>query len=731
MIPRALKASARLLCLAALAALAAPPAIAEEGEGARPQFARVSDRPVALVADEIAYDSNTGVLTARGAVQVFHESRTLTADEIVYDARTERISASGAITLRTETGETVYADMAELDTALRDGIVRGAKSVIAAGGARISAVEARRVEGRYNVLSKAVFSPCEVCAARPVPLWRIRARRIIHDEEARQIHYDDAYFDFMGVTLGYLPYFRHPSPEVKRATGFLRPQFENDRAYEQAVKLPYYIVIDDQSDVTLTPFISVGDGALLEIEYRRLFAHGFVDLDVSTGVTDYGGDGKGARARFGGFGAARYEAAPGYHLGFDLEIAADDPFLRRYDYTELDRLETEAFARVYDDRSYATVTAGYLQSLRVGEKQDEIPLVTPEFAARYVTAAPGVGGDLGFSMNGVGLVREEGRDVGRVTFGADWSREFILDSGLALRTFAEARADYYRIGDDPAFDDDAFRFAPLGGVEARMPFVRTDEEGGLHIVEPIVQFVLAPEHVGDSDIPNEDSVVTQFDHTNLFEIDRETGYDRFESGGRVTVGGRYQRLFAGGLSAQAAAGRIFRFDDIGDFTRDSGLNGETSDYVLAFSLSYQGWASAGANWRLSDDFGIEEVEVAARLDYDPVTLFGSYLFVDDDPAAFSFRDRSEITFGGALRLDRNWTLAADARHDFIADDFVTAGGVLSYVDECAGFDFYARRRFTETVSQPDGTSIGVRVRLFGAGGGDPARASGTCAYGAE
>lgn len=710
--PRAIR-----LCLGAifiaLAALAGP--------------AAAEDPPVALIADSIEYDAATSVVTATGAVQVFYGERTLTADRIVYDSANDRISAEGRITLRTGEGETVFADFADIDADLRDGLVRGAQSVIADGGAKIAAVEARRVEDRYNVLHKAVFSPCEVCAARPVPLWRIRARRIIHDQEKGEIHYEDAYFDVMGVQVGYLPYFRHPSPEVRRATGFLPPQAEIDHAYGAAVKLPFYLVIDDHSDVTLTPFLSYGDGALLEVEYRRKFERGFVELDLSGGVTNYGDDNRGARARLGGFGEGRYLTEGEVHLGFDLAFAADDPFLRRYDYTDADRLTTEAFARVYDGRSYATVSAAYLQSLRDNEDQDAIPFVVPTFSARHVIDAPGVGGEFGLSLDGIALNREDGRDVGRVSLGVDWSRQVVLPVGLALRGFADARADYYAIGDDPAFDDDATRLAPRAGVEARMPFVRADDDGGTHIVEPIVQLVAAPLDIENGDIPNEDSVLAEYDATNLFEPDRQPGFDRYESGTRITVGGRYDYHLGNGTSIRAAAGRIFRFDRINDFSGGAGLNDDDADYVAALDVTLTDWAELRSSWRFSDDLDIERGEIGGRIRRAPLTLHASYLFVEKDPAAQSPVDRSELTFGGGLALDRNWAVTAEARRDLIADRFVTAGAVLSYQDECAGFEFYARRRFTESDRSPEGTTVGLRVRLFGAGG-DRSKASGVCAY---
>ncbi|MEM7269873.1 MAG: LPS assembly protein LptD, partial [Pseudomonadota bacterium] len=521
------------------------------------------------------------------------------------------------------------------------------------------------------------------------------------------------------------------SPEVDRATGFLAPQFERDRAYGAAIKLPYYIVIDDQTDVTLTPFLSYGDGALLEVEARKLFERGEIDVTIIGGVTNYGNDARGARGRIAGFGFGRYEAADGVHIGFDLQAAADDPFLRRYDYTEADRLTSEAFVRAYDGPSRASVSFGYLQSLRNGEPQDTIPIVLPEISARYVFETPGLGGETGLSLDAVALHRESGRDVARLSLGADWSRQAIMPQGVVLRGFADVRMDHYVIDDDPALPDDATRLAPRAGVEARMPFSRVDEAGGVHIAEPIVQFVYAPDDIFDGDIPNEDSQNAEFDTLNLFETDRQPGFDRFENGARFTVGGRYERVYDEGFGFRAAAGRIFRFDGINDFSPNAGLNSVSSDYVAQLDLTYQDWAELRTAWRVSDDFGVERAEITGALDFHPLTVSGRYLFVNADPVAGSAIDRSEVALAAELSLDRNWAVGAEARRDLIRDRFVTAGAVLRYEDECAGVDIYARRRFTESVSAPRGTSVGVSVRLFGATGGNRNKASGACAYGAS
>lgn len=109
------------------------------GASAQPVDLPPRDQPVALVADEVIYDTNSGRVTAAGSVEIYYGERTLTADRIVYDSRADRLEATGNIVIRDPSGATVYADIAELDADLRDGIVRGARGVMAGGTARLSA----------------------------------------------------------------------------------------------------------------------------------------------------------------------------------------------------------------------------------------------------------------------------------------------------------------------------------------------------------------------------------------------------------------------------------------------------------------------------------------------------------------------------------------------------------------------------------------------------------------
>ncbi len=713
---------ALLICLAGLTVVANGAATAKAEPagrapaGSRPPVARPAtpgdaarEQPVSLIADAVEYDSENGIVTASGNVEIFYGERTLTARRIVYDSRTGRVSAEGDIILRDGSGATVFADTADLDTELRDGLVRGARSVMG-DNVRLSAVEARRIDDRYNALSKAVYSPCRVCAEDPTPLWRIRARRVIHDEADRRIHYQDATFDIMGVPVAWLPVFSHPDPEQDRASGFLVPEFRHSKnIYGYGALIPYYWVIDDHSDLTVTPFISTKESPLGMLEYRRALSSGRFDIGGSGTFSDY----EGSNAFHGHIQAeGLFDLPNDVKWGFDGMASTDNGYLRRFDISDEDRLTSELFLRRYRSDGYFDLSTVYFQSLRDDEPAGQIPFVLPDFDARQDLDSPVLGGTLGFFSSSAVLLRGEGLDTGRLSFGADWEREEILPSGLLLRAFASARGDAYLFDDfDGVGDATEVRLAPVAGIEARYPLI--NDAGGTvsHVIEPVAQAVFSPYGV-NNDVPNEDSQVTEFDEKNLFDISRFSGVDRFEEGPRINLGMRYELIAQGGLNFDASVGQVFRFRDADEFSDGSGLSGKTSDWVGSWAASYDPYVTVRQRMRIGDGFSITRNELAGELHLGRLDLETGYVFLEADPAVSAPDDREELASRAAFRLDRNWSVSGRFRRDLQLDEFVEYGGGLTFANECCRIDLFVRRTFTESDDNPSGTSVGVQVRLF-------------------
>ncbi|HEX9859172.1 MAG TPA: LPS-assembly protein LptD, partial [Paracoccaceae bacterium] len=208
----------------------------------------------ALIADRVAITGDS-TLVAEGGVEVFYMGRRLRASRILYDRAADRLTIEGPITLTDETGSFILASQAELSADLTDGVLTSARLVLNQQ-LQIAAARMMRLGGRYTQLSNTVASSCQVCSLDPVPLWEIRARRVVHDQLERQLYFDQATLRLAGVPVFYIPRLRMPDPTLTRATGFLMPTLRTTSGLGTGLKLPYFLAIGDHRDLLLTPYLT-------------------------------------------------------------------------------------------------------------------------------------------------------------------------------------------------------------------------------------------------------------------------------------------------------------------------------------------------------------------------------------------------------------------------------------------------------------------------------------------
>lgn len=674
-----------------------------------------ADEVATLEADRIDYDPNTEVVTASGDVRVFYGDRVLRANRITYDGVRDEIDASGDVQLINPDGSVLEGDKVAFDSALENGLIQGARAVLSDGKARLAAVEGRRVEGRFTTLSKAVFSPCKVCEDNPTPLWRIRARRIIQDAEKRDIVYEDATFEVFGVPVGYLPFFSHADPSVKRRTGFLTPEYLQTDTLGHGVKTPYFIAFGPSRDLTITPFAMTEELPVLELEYRAWEKFGKFKIGGSGTHSDDDLE-RGFRGHVIGDGA--FDLGADVIAGYDVFFASDDTYLRRYRYSSVDRTTSRLFVERFGVQGFAAAEGVYYQSFREDEFTGDIPLVLPNIDFEQSFDSPIFGGDVTLGANALVLSRDVGRDVNRLSGELRWDRIATTSLGVVFDLSASVRADAYYVADDPAFDEEFVgRVLPLASLEASYPLGLSTETAD-HVVSPIASFVYTPYGGNPDEIPNEDSQDAEYDELSIFAENRFAGLDRWEEGPRATAGLRYQRLSRnGGPNVEATIGQSYRLRDTNRFSDRSGLDGEVSDLVGSWQVSFNN-ASFGKNltlghrFRATDKFNFARNEAYAEADlFDRMKFSGGYVFLDADPEAGAPDDRSELHGAAEFDITDYWSVLGGARRDLESSRFVTANGGLRYADECIELDFAVSRRFNSVEDAPASTNFGFTVRL--------------------
>ena len=672
-----------------------------------------------LVADRVSIAADT-TLVAEGHVEVWWRGTRLRASAIRYDRATGRLQITGPITITDGDNLILLADSADLSADLQQGILRSARMVLNQQ-LQLAATEINRVGGRYTTLNRVVASSCQVCAANPVPLWEIRAARVVHDQSAHQLYFDQAQFRVAGVPVFYLPRLRMPDPSLKRATGFLMPQFRSTSTLGPGLKLPYFIAIGDSRDLTLTPYVATNGTRTLDLRYRQALHSGSLQFD---GAVTRDGLIPGVMRGYL-FGTAEAALPGGYQLRFDLQAVSDSAYLLDYGKGQVDRLHSGVSVTRTSHTSYFSAGLNQFTSIRQGEDNATLPGQVAEltFHRRFRPAL--LGGEGGFWFQTTALNRRSsadqvGRDTARASARLDWRRNWTLPGGINLSALGALTTDFYAIGQDSSFPARIVRATPIAAVELRWPWSRTGANGASQVIEPVAQLVYSP--ADGPLVPNEDSVLVEFDEGNLFALNRFPGSDVTERGLRANLGVGWTRFDPAGWSASATLGRVYRLIDPGQFSAGSGLAGAQSDWLAAVELQTDGGISLTNRAIFDSDLNFSRDELRLGVTTDRLALSTSYLWLVADAAENRPTATSEWAMAAGYDLGNQWSGRFNWRYDGKAQRATSAGLGLAYRTECVTVDLSLSRRFTASTSAAPTTDFGLSVTLVGFGGSGEAGA---------
>ena len=713
---RGVTAIAAMLWLLALALGWPAPASATEHDP--------SEAPSLLSADEIIYDETLGIVTATGNVEISQGPRVLLADSVNYNMRTKVVIASGNISLLEPSGDVVFADYVELTDDLREGFVRDIR-ILMSDRSRLAAAGGQRQAGNRTEFRNAVFSPCELCRKDPTraPLWQLKARKVIHDQEAHTIRYRDAWMEFFGVPVLYTPYLEHPDPTVKRKSGFLAPTLGNTTNLGNTIEVPYFWDIAPNRDVTFAPIFTSQQGLILAGEYRHLFPSGRVELTGSATIADRDDGDSIESNKFRGHidATARFDIDETWRTGANVKRAADDTYMRLYGISSERTLTSSAFIEGFDGRNYAAANAFLYQGMRIDDINDELPIILPLLDYNVISEPDKFGNLYFFDANLLALTRLAGRDTRRLSLKGGWELPYTAPAGDVYTLSASLQADGYWVSEfdpnssevDPAdgSDDLVGRLFPQLALQWRYPWARHGATTS-QVIEPVAQIVLAPGDANQDDIPNEDSVDFEFDDTNLLSLNRFPGLDRVDPSSRLDYGLKWSVLGREGGYTSAFIGQSFRLDTGNVFVESSGLEDSVSDIVGRLQVQPRTDVDLSYRFRFDKtDFEARRNEFGLVIGPPALEAEVNYVFVAKEASPTEFDDREELYFRVASKLNQNWSTFASHRRDLIFNDSLSTMFGLTYQDECFLVETGGRRTFFLDRDVEPEDSIFVRVVL--------------------
>lgn len=412
-----------------------------------------------------------------------------------------------------------------------------------------------------------------------------------------------------------------------------------------------------------------------------------------------------------GFTAERASQA----LIFD-DYDIGDVYAQRGQYSADDhRLMSQIYATRQSDRSYFSASMVSVQGLRVVqvdpgtglanqfENSGAFPLIGPLVEGRWEPESHILGGRLRINGSGVVLTRSEsqfgeppysypgykgeaGVDSMRGTIEGDWRASMILGPGLRVEPFAQARGDAYRVDDvflppsalaagDTKTGINYSRGLGVAGVDLSLPMFKPLKGGGSIVLEPLVQFatgsdssqvpiIVARDAAGNPVYFNEDSTNFELDETNLFDVNKSPGFDLYEGGTRMNVGGRATVKLADGRGGSVLLGRSLRTKVDPLMPTRAGLDQKASDWIVAATLTPIRGVNAFTRARFDDDTSkLNRLE--AGVDASVARGFASLRYLKDNRDTSGLRQEN-LDFLGDYKVSEHWG--------------VTALGRLSYQD---------------------------------------------------
>ena len=703
-------------------------------------------------AQEINYDYTNQRVSAVGNVQLYYGATTLEADRVIYDQKAKRLRAEGNVRLTQPDGSVTYAEIMDLSDDLRDGFVDSLRAD-APEQTRFAAQRAERTESNYTVFYNGVYTACEPCKDDPTrpPKWQVKAARIIHDQGEKMMYFEDAKLEFAGVPLAYIPFFSAPDPTVKRKTGFLVPMYSTSSVYGFGVSTPYYIALAPDYDATITPMITTRQGPLLQAEWRQRLMDGAYSIR-GTGIYQldknaFSPETPGYRNFRGSLeSSGQFNLSDRWVWGWDGTLLTDKSYL--YDYSLQKSLQAGdllrstpdyALSQIYlagrGDRSYFEARTMYFYGLSQADVQGELPVVHPVIDHQYVFKSPILGGEVALRSNFTSLNRSTADfdpisqsaflnnwctpltadtavknstncllrgvpgDYNRASSEASWRSTIIDPWGQVFTPFVILRGDAADIQVSPQPGVSNFintgqsgvgRVMPTAGVEYRFPLINA-QAWGTQTIEPIAQLIFRPNETGIGRFPNEDAQSLIFDDSNLFKVNKFSGWDRVEGGSRANVGVQYTAQFNQGGNVNVLFGQSYQLFGQNSFAvasttntgLQSGLDTARSDYVARVSYQPNAMFLFTSRFRFDEsNFNVRRTELETTANFGRWTtsiIYGDYAAQPE----IGFLDRREgILVNARFKVTPNWLLLGAARWDLLARQVSQTQMGVGYIDDC-------------------------------------------------
>ena len=463
-----------------------------------------------------------------------------------------------------------------------------------------------------TIINKGVFTSCkknDKCTP-----WHIKAEKITHDKIKKNVHYKNAVLSILDIPVFYFPSFFHPDPSVDRRSGLLQPTLNKSNIVGTSITQPYFHVISDNKDYTFKPTIFDDRIYMLQNEYRQ-------NNENSTFIADFGYT-KGYQSSLSNNrnSMSHLFAKSNIDLNYDnfldskldlfLEKVSMDTYLKIF----ADVLSTDKSIET-DLKDQNTMTTGLKLSLDHEEYNFTSGITSYENLQaknndRYQYVFPyynfstnlfsNNSGSLNFGSNGNNILSDTNSLVSKVsnnfTFASkdNYSKMgFVSNYGVHMKnlnSIGKKSSTYKSSLDSEIFNiNEYFLSYPLS----------KDTEKNSDYLTPKISFRINP-----SDMKDESNAGRLITTDNIFEINRLSLSDSYESGKSLTLGLDYRKESKDDINKFLEIKFATVFRDVPEYKipKSSSLYNESSNLFGSIENKFSDLLTIDYNFSIDNDF---------------------------------------------------------------------------------------------------------------------------------
>ena len=448
-----------------------------------------------------------------------------------------------------------------------------------------------------TIIEKGIFTTCK--PRDDCPPWTMQSEKITHNKNKKIIEYKNAWLKLYDRPVFYFPKFFHPDPTVKRQSGFLVPSIVTSSISGNSINIPYFNVLAENKDFTITPRIYFNNDILIQNEYRQVRKNLNHITDFSLKRLD-----NGTKSHF--FSNSILNLDTTYfdvsELEINLEKTSNDTYLKSEklkNSIQNNQSLLNSFIKYegFTDEIDLSIEVSSFEDLTKEKNSDKYQFILPSFKfSKIFFNDTNINGNLKYTASGVSQQRNTNMNEKYLINDFDFSSDrffskngFVSNFNLLFKNVSKEGRNSDEYGGD--FKNKNFISS---NYTINFPLKKQDTVFEKSLI-PKLSLRYSP--FNNENIKNLDR---QINTTNLFSNNRLGLSDSLEGGQSLTVGFDYELSKINKQKILSySMGQIFRDKDDEKLPEKSQMQGKSSDIVGKLNLT------PNENFELSYNFSAD------------------------------------------------------------------------------------------------------------------------------